>query len=291
MNDDEDRKFFRAAAEAIVATSMNNPIDPTILELLRRIQYASLSKSSPNVPQDNTEFLRQQLMQQQSQPHSQNLGLIDSTKASNFPTFNLNYFGLQGTTEDGAGSTSSTTASTGNNNINSNNNHNDHGNADWIRSHHHPTHSTDSINDLGPKQSPHQSIHAVTPRSNDQHTPSSSTATPYNQDPNSPGDGESKPFICRDCTLSFRRSSDLRRHQRAHLPVLPHVCHRCGKGFARKDALKRHTDTLTCKRNRERLLSTGGDLDGILNRANEIKRRQLGGVDEGDDFDEENEED
>lgn len=78
---------------------------------------------------------------------------------------------------------------------------------------------------------------------------------------------EERQFPCNKCELVFRRSSDLRRHERAHLPVLPNICSLCGKGFARKDALKRHFDTLTCKRNRSKLLGIGGDINEILERA------------------------
>ncbi|ODQ82270.1 hypothetical protein BABINDRAFT_158901 [Babjeviella inositovora NRRL Y-12698] len=77
---------------------------------------------------------------------------------------------------------------------------------------------------------------------------SSSTSTGSSRD----NHGGRKPYICSNCLLSFRRSSDLRRHQKAHLVILPNICDNCGKGFARKDALKRHTGTLTCKRNREK---------------------------------------
>ncbi|KAM3162856.1 C2H2-type domain-containing protein [Lachancea thermotolerans] len=80
-------------------------------------------------------------------------------------------------------------------------------------------------------------------------------------------DAGAKKFPCGKCDLVFRRSSDLRRHERAHLPILPNICSLCGKGFARKDALKRHFDTLTCKRNREKLLSIGGDINEILEKA------------------------
>lgn len=80
-------------------------------------------------------------------------------------------------------------------------------------------------------------------------------------------DAGAKKFPCAKCELVFRRSSDLRRHERAHLPILPNICSLCGKGFARKDALKRHFDTLTCKRNREKLLSIGGDINDILEKA------------------------
>ncbi|CAR28619.1 hypothetical protein ZYGR_0S02530 [Zygosaccharomyces rouxii] len=78
---------------------------------------------------------------------------------------------------------------------------------------------------------------------------------------------QDRQFHCAKCKLVFRRSSDLRRHERTHLPVLPNICSQCGKGFARKDALKRHFDTLTCRRNRSKLLSIGGDINEILERA------------------------
>ncbi|AGO13632.1 AaceriAGL246Wp [[Ashbya] aceris (nom. inval.)] len=78
---------------------------------------------------------------------------------------------------------------------------------------------------------------------------------------------DGKRFHCSKCELVFRRSGDLRRHEKVHLPILPNICSLCGKGFARKDALKRHFGTLTCKRNRQKLLSIGGDINEILEKA------------------------
>lgn len=65
---------------------------------------------------------------------------------------------------------------------------------------------------------------------------------------------ESRKFLCAKCSMSFRRSSDLKRHEKQHLKIPPNICRLCGKGFARKDALKRHMGTQTCKRNAEKSL-------------------------------------
>ncbi|CCE65487.1 hypothetical protein TPHA_0L01320 [Tetrapisispora phaffii CBS 4417] len=85
---------------------------------------------------------------------------------------------------------------------------------------------------------------------------------------------ESRIYKCNHCSLVFRRSSDVRRHERTHLRILPNICKQCGKGFARKDALKRHSNTLTCNRNRERLLSMGGSIDEILKQAESVLEMQ-----------------
>ncbi|GME79344.1 unnamed protein product [Ambrosiozyma monospora] len=65
-------------------------------------------------------------------------------------------------------------------------------------------------------------------------------------------------YNCGKCGISFKRSSDLKRHEKTHLEIPPNICPLCHKGFARKDALKRHVDTLTCRRNRERLIAANG---------------------------------
>ncbi|KAF4006137.1 C2H2-type zinc finger family protein [Saccharomyces cerevisiae] len=85
--------------------------------------------------------------------------------------------------------------------------------------------------------------------------PKSSKSKPQDRR-NSTGE---KRFKCAKCSLEFSRSSDLRRHEKTHFAILPNICPQCGKGFARKDALKRHYDTLTCRRNRTKLLTAGGE--------------------------------
>ncbi|CCE62332.1 hypothetical protein TPHA_0C01760 [Tetrapisispora phaffii CBS 4417] len=71
--------------------------------------------------------------------------------------------------------------------------------------------------------------------------------------------------ICAKCGITFKRVSELKRHEKSHLPILSNICSQCGKGFARKDALKRHYNTLTCKRNRSKLLYLGSEITELLN--------------------------
>lgn len=258
--DDEDRKFLRAAAEAIVATSMNSKIDPTILELLKRIQYAS----NPNNGKQGIKTPSAGFDGASNSNDFLNVGLTNpALNPNHFPTLNLNYFDSMNNESNNSSTTN-----------NSNNGSSAAGtsNSQWnfqspsILSGNSPLyHNNNSNRDVS---SPN-SLVSTPPNSTISHTLSSRHDHERQGSINLDSDQHSseKPFVCNDCTLSFRRSSDLRRHQRAHLPILPHICQLCGKGFARKDALKRHSDTLTCKRNRERLLSSGGDLDGILARS------------------------
>lgn len=58
---------------------------------------------------------------------------------------------------------------------------------------------------------------------------------------------QQKQFQCSQCSLSFRRNHDLKRHVKIHLPVRPYSCDLCAKAFNRKDALRRHVISKACK--------------------------------------------
>lgn len=45
---------------------------------------------------------------------------------------------------------------------------------------------------------------------------------------------------CNKCELKFKRSYDLRRHERSHYGIKLFTCIKCKTRFARKDSLKRH---------------------------------------------------
>lgn len=90
-------------------------------------------------------------------------------------------------------------------------------------------------------------------------------ANPFNENPgihnsmvdfedNGSESPEDRKYQCHKCTMNFKRSSDLKRHEKQHLSIPPNICEDCGKGFARKDALKRHIGTATCKRNAQKKL-------------------------------------
>ncbi|KAH3677109.1 hypothetical protein WICMUC_001864 [Wickerhamomyces mucosus] len=247
-NHDEDRKFLRAAAEAIVATSMNNEIDPTILELLKRIQYAN---TSPDQSGGLSSHGNRNNHHHHHQHHHDN-----DHNGHNGHNHNNNH-NLQQQNSVGNNSIDFNFLNQNNNNHKPNSNYNFLNNSQTtttsLETSHFPNFNLNYFDNL----TKHRHTNSITPSASLDNTSDSSS-------PQRSNSITEKPFICSDCSLSFRRSSDLRRHQRAHLPILPHICQLCGKGFARKDALKRHSDTLTCKRNREKLINSGGDLEKIL---------------------------
>ena len=49
-----------------------------------------------------------------------------------------------------------------------------------------------------------------------------------------------RPFSCPDCSLTFVRKNDLKRHERLHSKVRPFSCDKCSYTASRGDALKRH---------------------------------------------------
>lgn len=186
---DEDAHFLRLAHDALVATSKesNLIVDPTIQDLLRRLQYALSPHGNP-------------IKRLESIRANESGQLMIQNFYNGFPNLSNDIF-------------------TGSNNPSNSDN------PGW--------------NFLIDKQP-------------------SASASPEPVDSSSELTGSKRKnerkFPCTSCTMSFRRSSDLKRHEKQHLSIPANICPQCGKGFARKDALKRHLGTLTCKRNADKKL-------------------------------------
>lgn len=187
---DEDAQFLRLAHDALVATSKesNLVVDPTIQDLLQRLQYALSPHGNPIKRLDSIRA-------------NENGQLMIQNFYNGFPNLSNDIF-------TGSNDPSSTS------------------NPGW--------------NFLLDRKSPMVSV----------------SPEPVDIAGEIVGSRrkEERKFPCRGCSMSFRRSSDLKRHEKQHLLIPANICPQCGKGFARKDALKRHLGTLTCKRNAEKKL-------------------------------------
>lgn len=198
---DEDAHFLRLAHDALVATSKesNLMVDPTIQDLLRRLQYALSPHGNPIKRLENIRT-------------NANGQLMIQNFYNVFPNLSNDIFtssqGLVG--PDGLNGADSPARSD---------------NSDW----------NFLLNKL--------------PSDNVSPEPSDGAL-----DPSGLHRRQDRKFPCTSCSMSFRRSLDLKRHEKQHLTIPANICPQCGKGFARKDALKRHLGTLTCKRNAEKKL-------------------------------------
>ena len=226
---DEDERFLRLAREALVATATaakNHSdgllVDPTIQNLLARLQYVSSPHGNPIRRSDKIRA-------------NENGQLMIQDFYQDFPNlsndiFSENRFG-------GNNSQDHDQQRPENQSIRS---------EDWNFLIGEPQHL-----ELKESRSTHDQGHAMSHPMNENTT---SMLSDNSQLDKSGKEDEDRKFLCSKCTMSFRRSSDLKRHEKQHLSIPPNICELCGKGFARKDALKRHSGTLTCKRNADRKL-------------------------------------
>lgn len=225
---DEDERFLRLAREALVATATaaksNSDgllVDPTIQDLLTRLQYVSSPHGNPIRRSDKIKA-------------NENGQLMIQDFYQNFPNLSNDIFSES-----------------------------KFGGAD-ILDHDHQRPEPHSRNEdwnflIG------EPLHLELKDSREAHNQGQTIPRPTNENSTSVlsdnsqldksgKEDEERKFLCSKCTMSFRRSSDLKRHEKQHLSIPPNICELCGKGFARKDALKRHSGTLTCKRNADRKL-------------------------------------
>ena len=54
-----------------------------------------------------------------------------------------------------------------------------------------------------------------------------------------------RPFVCKVCQRPFKKSSQLKRHERIHTGIKSYLCDECGTGFLTASSLKLHRTTHT----------------------------------------------
>lgn len=236
---DEDERFLRLAKEALVATAgakgdgtENLMVDPTIQDLLRRLQYASLPHGNP--------------IKRSKKIRANDKGQLEiQSFYKNFPNLSNNIF----MELEGIGV------------VNSHASASIDGPTVLDKLMHHPSNSRNAgwnflvgepmvyATESERAKTAAASAPAAEELAAALKGAASDAGASEDEIDTDDESGEPRKFACHKCHMLFRRSSDLKRHEKQHLTIPPNICKLCGKGFARKDALKRHMGTLTCKRN------------------------------------------
>lgn len=252
---DEDERFLRLAKEALVATagakgngSEDLMVDPTIQDLLRRLQYAASPHGNP--------IKRSKKIRANENGQLQIQGFY-----KNFPNLSNNIFMesegigiLNSAGENGIGGRSA--AELHDKLINHPSNSRSDG---WNFLVGEPlVYKTEEERKLERLQQQQLLLLLQQKQGfdDDDDDEANDNDLDSKKDDDEEGSNETRKYACTKCLMSFRRSSDLKRHEKQHLTIPPNICELCGKGFARKDALKRHMGTLTCKRNADKRLYT-----------------------------------
>ncbi|CAK9439677.1 uncharacterized protein LODBEIA_P37770 [Lodderomyces beijingensis] len=297
-NENEDQRFLRLARDALVATARGidekgrGMVDPTISDLLSRLEYASSPHGNPISDSKNIEA-------------NGNGQLNIQAFYQSFPNLSNNIFtSSPNPAESSSGKEIGSSRGAG-----------------LLNSRHHPAGNEQGWNFLigeplqlkadsernpldqqGVVPSPPPSLQPQPPLQSRQPkslsaSSMSSTILPIPRKKSSSRGDPARKFLCDKCSMSFRRSSDLKRHEKQHLTIPPNICEFCGKGFARKDALKRHVGTLTCKRNADKKLYIE-NLEHLKHRSSGLDHDDndddegddLNDLDEGDDDDDDDDE-
>ncbi|ODH47153.1 hypothetical protein GX48_06748 [Paracoccidioides brasiliensis] len=89
---------------------------------------------------------------------------------------------------------------------------------------------------------------------------------------------DDRPYRCDQCSQSFRRNHDLKRHKRIHLAVKPFPCDHCAKSFSRKDALKRHILVKGCDKEKDKDKDSQSDKRSSTTATSPVISRKDGGA-------------